>query len=179
MSTPLRRPLPALIALLALLLLTGLVWWRVLHRDSTSGAASNCVTQSPTGPTLPAPGLITLKVLNATDRNGIASKARTTLASDGFNIPNAAANDNPKVKIPGVAEIRYGPRGRDGALLVHYFLPGAKLVATHSKTATVVISLGERYRGVASPSSVQAALKRQQVALDTTTPGAPSPSPSC
>src|SRR3982750_2962517 len=37
-STLLRRPLPALIALFALLLLTALVWWRVLHRaDESAG----------------------------------------------------------------------------------------------------------------------------------------------
>jgi hypothetical protein len=174
-----RRPLPALIALIALLLLTGLVWWRVLHRDSGSTAAACPTTQAPSGPVLPSPSLITLEVLNATNRNGIAGKARSTLVSDGFNIPKPAANDKPKVKIHGVAEIRYGRPGKAAAQLVHYYLPGAKLVQTHSKTATVVVSLGDRYRGVASPSAVQAALKRKQIVLDTTTPGAPSPTSSC
>jgi hypothetical protein len=177
-----RRPLPALIALLALLLLTALVWWRVLNRDTGSPAASGCPstsTPSPAAASLPAPSLITLQILNATHRNGIAGKARTTLVSDGFDIPQAAGNDKPKVKIPGVAEIRYGPKGKDAAKLVRYYLPGAKLVPTSSKSATVVVSLGERYRGIASPSTVQAALKRAQIELTTTTPGAPSPSPSC
>jgi hypothetical protein len=174
-----RRPLPALIALLALLLLTALVWWRVLNRDNGGSTASGCPTETAAAATLPAPSLITLDVLNATDRNGIASKARTTLVADGFNVPNPAGNDKPKVRVRGVAEIRYGPTGRAAAELVHYYFPGARMVANNSKSAIVVISLGERYRGVASPSSVQAALKRKQIALDTTTPGAPSPSPSC
>lgn len=178
-STPLRRPLPALIALLALLLLTAIVWWRVLHRDTGSPAgSSSCSTQSSV-PTLPGPARVTLQVLNATHRAGIARKARNTLISDGFNVPAAASNDKPKVKIPGVAEIRFGPQGRDAAQLVHYYLPGARMVAKQTKGTTVVISLGEKFRGFVSPSSVQALLNRRQIRLDTTTPGAPSPSPTC
>lgn len=181
MTTPLRRPLPAVVALLALLLLTALVWWRVLNRDSgASSTASSCpTTHTSASAQLPAPSLITLDILNATNRGGIASKARTTLLNDGFNIPHVATNDKRKTKIHGVAEIRFGPSGHDAAQLVQYYLPGAKLVTTASKNATVVVSLGERYRGIASQSAVQAALKRKEIALDTTTPGAPSPSPSC
>lgn len=182
MTTPLRRPLPAVIALAALLVLTALVWWRVLHRDSGSDGteSSACRTDHPVaGATLPGPALVTLKILNATDRSGIASKARTRLAADGFNIPDPATNDRPKVKVRGVAEIRFGPRGRDGAKLLEYYLPGAKLVANDAGSATVTVSLGEKYRGIASASSVQAALKQKNIALQTAPPGQPSPSPSC
>ena len=180
MSTPLRRPLPALIALLALLLLTALVWWRVLNRDSGgTGNASNCPTTHPAAAELPGPNLVTVQVLNATKRAGIAGKARTTLISDGFNSPKAAANDKPKVKVRGVAEIRYGTRGRDGAKLLHYYFPRARLVRTDTKSATVVVSLGEKYRGVASPSSVQAALSSKDIELNTVPPGEPTPSPTC
>ena len=35
-----RRPLPALAFLLALSLLTALVWWRVLHRSDSAKAAA-------------------------------------------------------------------------------------------------------------------------------------------
>ena len=179
-SLPLRRPLPALIALLALLLLTALVWWRVLNRDNGSEAAGSCSTESPAAAAvLPGPNQVTVRVLNATDRTGIAGKARTTLVSDGFNSPNPAANDKRKVKIRGVAEIRYGRRGRDGAKLLRYYFPHARLVRTGVKSATVIVSLGDKYRGVASPSSVAAELRRANIALDTATPGEPGPSPTC
>jgi hypothetical protein len=181
-TTPLRRPLPAVIALAALLLLTALVWWRVLHRDDgvASAGSSTCSTQQPvSGPALPGPGLVTLKVLNATDRSGIAAKARTRLVTDGFNVPAAAANDKPKVRIRGVAEIRFGPKGRAAAKLVHYYLPGAKLVPTDARTATVTVSLGEKYQGIASASSVQAALKDKNIALQTAPAGQPSSGASC
>lgn len=175
-----RRPLPALIALVALLLLTGLVWWRVLHRGGGTGkSAGPCPTHVATQSTLPAPGQITLKVLNATKRTGIAARARSVLAADGFNIPGAAANDSPKTHIPGVAEIRYGPSERQAATLLHYYFPGARLVATTTRSTVVTVSLGDKYRSVASQTSVIAAMRRQQVALSSSGPAQPSGSPSC
>jgi hypothetical protein len=175
----LRRPLPALIALLALLLLTALVWWRVLNRDSGSAASSNCPTPSAPAAQLPGPNRVTVQVLNATSRNGIAGKARARLVADGFNSPRPAGNDKPKVKIRGVAQIRFGPRGRNGATLLHYYFPGARLVPSKSKSAIVVVSLGEKYRGIASASAVTATLHRRNIQLNTAAPGAPRPSPTC
>ena len=173
-----RRPVPALIALVALLLLTALVWWRVLHRGGNSSTGSDCPTQAP-HKQLPAPGLVTVQVLNATRRNGIASHARTTLVNDGFNVPNAASNDKPKAHIPGVAEIRFGPSGRQGAQLLHYYFPDARMVPTQSKYAVVVVSLGAKYQRVTSRSAVEAALQRQRIDLASAAPASPSSSATC
>lgn len=177
-ALPTRRPIPALIALIALLLLTALVWWRVLHRGGDSSGAASCPTQTPHS-SLPAPQLITVQVLNATKRNGIASHARSTLVTDGFNVPNAAANDKKKVRIAGSAEIRFGPSGRKGAQLLHYYFPDARMVATQSKYAVVIVSLGEKYRSVTSRSAVDATLQRKQIDLSSNAPGSPSSSPTC
>ena len=78
-----------------------------------------------------------------------------------------------------MAQIRYGTNGKGGAKLLRYYFPKAKLVHTKSKTSTVVVSLGERYQGVASPSSVSAALQDKSIELRTATPGPSSASPSC
>jgi hypothetical protein len=169
---------PALIALVALLLLTALVWWRVLHRGGGTSTASDCPTHAP-HKQLPAPGLVTVQVLNATKRNGIASRARTTLVNDGFQVPNAAGNDKAKVHISGVAEIRFGPSGRKGAQLLHYYFPDAHMVPTQSKYAVVVVSLGAKYQRVASRSAVETTLQRQQIDLASAPPGSPSSSPTC
>lgn len=178
-STSVRRPLPAVIALAALLLLTAIVWWRVLNRDSGGSASPSCTNQpAPTGATLPAPDLVTVQLLNSTDRQGIADKARAALVNDGFNSPDPATNDKQNVKIRGVAQIRYGTEGKAGARLLRYYFPKAKLVHTKSKTATVIVSLGQRYQGVASSSAVNAALQDKDIQLRTTSPG-PSASPSC
>jgi hypothetical protein len=175
-----KRPLPALVALLALLLLTSLVWWRVLHRGGGGTAAAPCPTHTASA-TLPAPARITVSVLNATKRSGIAARARTTLVTDGFNVPKAAANDGPKAKVPGVAEIRYGPKARNEAAMLHYYFPGARMVAVKGTTSTVVVSLGAKYRSVATPTTVQAALRRDDIALNApaTDSAAASTSASC
>jgi hypothetical protein len=183
-STLTRRPLPALISLLALLVLTALVWWRVLHRsdNSASGAEKPCPTPTSTAATttttsLPAPQKVTVEVLNATNRTGIGARARATLVADGFQIPTTAANDS--AKVPGVAEIRYGPAGKNAAKVLSYYLPGAKLVATPSRTATVVVSLGNRYSRVATPAAVQAAMARDHGTVQATTPAPSGTSKSC
>ena len=176
-----RRPLPALIALIALLLFTGLVWWRVLHRGE--GKASGCATpttsssSSPAPAALPAPPDVTVQVLNSTNRAGIASKARTVLVGYGFKSPKDAANDKHRVR--GVAEIRFGTAGAKAAQLLAFYFPGAKLVPTATeKTATVVVSLGSKYTKVASTDSVKAALTKQHLVTSSPAP-TPSGSPSC
>ena len=144
-STVQRRPLPALLALVALLLLTGLVWWRVLNRSSGDTAQhahrSACPSASSSAHALPAPSAVPIQVLNSTTRKGIAGNARTNLVADGFSSSDAAGNDarSKLNKIKSVGEIRYGPTGKAGATLVRYYLPGAVLVATTSKIASVVI----------------------------------------
>jgi LytR cell envelope-related transcriptional attenuator len=179
-STLTRRPLPALVSLVALLLLTSLVWWRVLHRGGDASAGSTpCPTPTMTvSETLPAQAQVTVQVLNATNRAGIAAKARTALTDDGFKSPKPATNDRPRVRVRGVAEIRYGPSALKAAKLLAYYFPGATLVPTTSKYTTVVVSLGDQYKRVATPEAVTAALTKDHVALQSTGP-TPSGSPSC
>lgn len=161
-----RRPVPALVALIALLVLTGLVWWRVLHRNSGQPQASPptpCATHTPTpsnSPALPAPDAVTIVVLNSTNRPGIAGQAQAVLVKDGFRSPRPAANDLAHHnKIKAVAQIRYSRRTKSAATLLHYYFPGAVLVKTHRPRSVVTISLGKRYRRVATPSRVRAAMR--------------------
>ena len=178
MASPMtRRPWPALVSLLALLLLAGLVWWRVLHRGGASAESGKpCPTSSTSAsapaPTqsLPAPDQVTVQVLNSTSRSGIAAKARETLTGYGFLSPKAATNDNPHKHVPGVAEIRFGPSGAKAAKLLSFYFPGAKLVPNAGKSAVVVVSLGERYKHVAAARDVTAALKKQHFATASAQP---------
>lgn len=179
-STVTRRPLPALVALVALLLLTGLVWWRVLNRSGATGhQAKPCPTVTP-AVHLPARNTVTVAVYNATTHVGIATKARQSLLADGFAVPTPAANASKKQlnKIAATATIQYGPAGRQGAMLLRYYFPGATMVATQSKSKTIAVALGSKYRAVASPASVDAALRRDKTVAGTPTTG-PSPAATC
>lgn len=188
-NTITRRPLPALVSLIALLALTALVWWRVIDRDTDSAttaapkttAAPCTTTPSAAAPTktLGAPGTVTVRVLNSTSRRGIAAKARTDLLAGGFKVPDPAGNDKRSGAITSTAQIRYGKAGTDGARLLRYYLPGAKLTLVKTtRSATVTVSLGDAYTKVASEQQVRAAMaaKRVAIAPATTSAGAKRPS---
>lgn len=177
-STTRRRPLPALIFLVALLAVTALVWWRVIGRntDSATSTARSCPTPTPStsaSVVLPTPQSVTVVVLNSTSRAGIASQARDVLVSDGFAVPDPADNDA-KGPVPGVAEIRYGAGQLPAAKLLRYYLPAAKLVRTTSADGSVVVSLGRKYKHLASRSVVQAALRRDGVVQQAASSPAPT-----
>src|ERR1700712_5111461 len=87
-----RRPLPALAFLLALSLLTALVWWRVLHRSDSAGASAKptCSTSAtPTQTVVPANASVTVNVLNSTTKTGLAAQVTALLVTDGFKTGTA------------------------------------------------------------------------------------------
>lgn len=200
-STVTRQPWPALVALLALLLLTALVWWRVLNRheggtpqaSSTStctpspAPSSSGAPASPSGSgghspvaQLPAPSAVTVKVLNSTTRQGLAGKAQAALIKAGFNSPQDAANDTKhQNEIKGIAQIRYGSKGRAAANLLKYYFPGARLVHTHSSRATVVVSVGRKFHHVATAKQVHAAMTADAVTASSTATPTSSSSTRC
>lgn len=180
-SPPRRRPLPALVFLVALTLLTALVWWRVLSRDESQASdQAVCPTSSPSsrsGTVLPRPAQVHLTVLNSTSRNQLAHSVAAALGKNGFKI-DKIANDTGNPVIKGVAEIRYLPNAKPGATLVSYYVTGAKLVPVTSKSNTtpaLVVSLGKSFKKLATADAVAAKLKAAGRSLAT---GTPTPSPT-
>ena len=151
------RPLPALVALLALLLLTALVWWRVLHRG---GASSGAAPAPPTTPsaTLPAPAGITLTVFNATNPTRARNRGARPHHPGRRRLQRRPARRQrqPQAKVPGVAEIRYGPTsegcGAPGALLLPRRPAGAP---TRARPGQWWSRSGPKYRSVATPTAVR------------------------
>jgi hypothetical protein len=183
-SPTMRRPLPALVFLVALTLLAALVWWRVLSRShhSTGSAKKSCSTSSASTKLLPAPPTVTVVVLNSTKRQGLAGSVRAVLVKDGFLSPDPAANDRTvRAPLPGVAEIRYPPAQLPAAKLLAYYLPGATLKPSTATDGKVVVSLGTKFKAVATPAAVTAALARDKVSEQRVASAAPAPSstPSC
>jgi LytR cell envelope-related transcriptional attenuator len=174
-----RRPLPALVLLLALTLLTALVWWRVLNRDTGhASGSSHCPSPSASGSTIPRPPSVSVSVLNSTNRAGIAAHTATKLTRLGFKVAGYG-NDDPRVHVTGVAEIRFGPDEKDGAALLEYYFPGAKMVALKADPAgKVVVSLGAKFHEVGGALAARAAMRSNHVSLAPATPTGSSTSAS-
>jgi hypothetical protein len=162
-----RRPLPALAFLLALSLLTALVWWRVLHRAEASSQPTSTPTPSCAPPTpvtaVPAPASVTITVLNSTQRSGLAASVGGLLAHDGFRIASVGNDLTSRAPVAGVAEIRFGPAGATAAALLAYYVPGATLVRDSRTAASVDLALGAKYTALAAPTAVAKALAAAHV----------------
>jgi len=176
-----RRPLPALICLLALTLLTALVWWRVIHRGVTSTAtAKNPCTSQSTPTVLPQASSVTITVYNATNRTGLAKTTAKVLGTDGFKVA-VFANDPSGLPVAGVAEIRFSADQKNSAALLSYYLPGAKMVPLDaSSDSKLVVSLGANFKAVALPSAAHAAMTSAHVSQAAPGPTrTPSPTSTC
>jgi len=153
-----RRPVPAIVCLIALTLLTALVWWRVLNRDEGSGAAAGCTPADRN--VLPRPDTIDLIVLNSTGKPGLAKGAAAALRKQGFTV-TSVGNDTGHKAIQNIGEIRFSPDQQAAATLLGYFFPGAtSLPLTAAKPDRLIISLGKTFKTLRSLASVQAALAK-------------------
>jgi len=156
-----RRPIPPLIFLLVLALAAAGVWWNVLKKDSERKAdeAKACATAQAAPPSLD-PTTLSVRVLNATDRGGLAQQVAGELQARGFTVAEIG-NDDTDREVTGPGEIRHGPRGTDAAAYVALYLPGASEYPDTRATAQVDIVLGPDFEfpaGLATPEQIAAAL---------------------
>lgn len=166
-----RRPLPALVFLLALSLLTGLVWWRVIHRASADEHPAAVASCPPTASIalVPLPAAVPVTVLNSTQRNGLARATSETLRKLGF--PNPAYDNDQSGLVPGVAEVRYGSKAKAAATLVSFYFPGSTLVPAQKADSGVVVSLGAKFTAVATAAAVKQAMTAAHVTQTPARPG--------
>lgn len=171
-ARPTRRPLPALIALVALTLLTALVWWRVLNRDHhTSHSAASCDHATSGQTVLPSPRTVTVFVLNSTNRAGLAKTTAAALSKSGFKV-SGYGNDTGNPVIAGVAEIRFSTDQKNAATLLGFYITRSKLVPLPAtSTQKLEISLGQQFKAVTADAAVTSAMK----AANTTVSAVPSP----
>jgi hypothetical protein len=155
-----RRPLPALAFLLALSLLTALVWWRVIHRADTGHTTAKQPCPSPSNTVVPQASAVTVHVLNSTNRAGLAHSASAAFTARGFQV---ATIGNDQTLVAGVAEIRYGTKGAAAAMLVSFYLPGATLVTKQSSDSDVEISLGAKFKSVSTTAQAKQAMQSRHI----------------
>ena len=175
-GTSVRRPIPAVVFILLLSLLSAIVWYRVLNRSpastpKASAPATHACVKKPatTTPTKakpvawPATAAVHISVLNGTQRNGLAKSVATELKGRGFKI--GAVTNDPTGPI-AVTQVRYGTTMATAARLLSLYLPGSTLVPNKTKTVTVVVSLGSSYSHLSTNAAVA---KAKKTAVVTTT----------
>lgn len=156
-----RRPIPPLIFLLVLALAAAGVWWNVLQKDKAQKAdqAETCASAQEAPPSLD-PTTLSVRVLNATDRGGLAQQVAGELQNRGFTVAEIG-NDDTDREVTGPGEVRYGPRGADAAAFVALLLPGAGEYPDTRATAQVDLVIGPEFEwpaSLATPEQVAAAL---------------------
>jgi hypothetical protein len=149
-----RRPLPPLVFLLVLAVAAAAVWIYVLRDDGGTTTAASC---TPAAPSLP-PSSVTVQVLNATTKQGLATTVAKDLQERGFKV-GAPDNDRSGRTVTGVGEIRHGARGKQAAAFLAAYLPGATDYQDTRATGTVDLVIGPAYVSLASADQVAAAQK--------------------
>lgn len=137
------------------------VWWNVLrqHQAQTAEAAEACATAQQAPPSLD-PTTLSVRVLNATDRSGLAQQVAEDLRNRGFTVAEVG-NDDTERNVTGPGEVRHGPRGSNAARFLSVFVPGATLFPDTRATAQVDLVLGPTFEfpaGLAAAEQVAAAL---------------------
>lgn len=159
---PHRRPGPWLAFLTVLVLIAVVVWWKVLGAANDDNGKNNaaCGPQITESVTTMDPKTVRVRVYNATERSGLARQVSTVLKQKKFTV--LSSSNDPLAdtrKVDGVAEIRYGDKGQQQALLISFWFPGAKLVSDSRKDAIVDVAIGPAYKAVATDAQVSQAKK--------------------
>ncbi|CAL9308002.1 hypothetical protein SUDANB51_03921 [Streptomyces sp. enrichment culture] len=138
------------------------------RKASAAGGGTECgpatkASPSPSAKPLPEPRAITVNVLNATTRSGLAKKTADELKKRGFKIGdvgNATKEYDKKVKGPGVL---LGPAAaRDTALpVLGTQLPGAeRRTEAARKGAAVDLVIGDGFKELAKKPAADQALTK-------------------
>ncbi|WP_031048623.1 LytR C-terminal domain-containing protein [Streptomyces sp. NRRL F-5650] len=171
---PVRRRGRVVFAAVACVTVLGVLGWGTLQlidvftggdKASAAGAAG-CATPakaspSPTAPALPKPGQVTVNVLNATTRSGLAQKTADELKKRGFRVgevSNAPAEYDKKVTGTGLL-LGPAPSVKTSLTLLGTQLPGAEhRTDAARKGADVDLIIGDGFKGLAKPADADAAL---------------------
>jgi len=138
----------------------GWVGWHVLRgrHDAAHRAVRTCVTPTP-APVPAQPGDVTVAVLNATAKVGLAHQVAAALHAQGFRIGRVG---NTKAVVAGTATVAYAPGDRAVALAVAEHVTGATLTPVSS--GRVTLELGPGFTVLAPQAEVSAAHARDVTA---------------
>lgn len=138
----------------------------LLSDDTTDAAAAASGSASPQPCTtlmvipvvdLPEASEVRVNVYNSTRKPGLAAATAAELEARGYDV-RKVGNDPTGARVQGVAEIRYGPAAEDGARLIAYEFPGARMILVGRTGPRVDVALGETFGAMPTTADVAAAL---------------------
>ncbi|MEB3368512.1 envelope integrity protein Cei [Saccharopolyspora mangrovi] len=183
-----RRPLPALVVLVALVVLSGLLWTRVFGSVEDIDAATTCNPPgAPTAPpevsgqpaqvplgtmlerdalnsTTPVPPQdVHVRVLNGNGESRQATMVGDELASLGFS-KGGADNDSVYVNydLQCHGQIRFGAAGMSAARTLSLIAPCAQLVRDEREDAAVDFALGADFDDIKTTQEAKQVLQQLQ-----------------
>jgi hypothetical protein len=146
----------SLLVIVSLLVLMGIV--KLPFGDEFSAGVDYAeVGDTPcpsSGSSIPDPSTVTVQVLNASSRQGVAGAATSMLQGAGFTTLDPG---NADAAVISAVEIDAGPRAVDAAYAVARFFPDSRVTLTSSTDTTVTVVLGTFYEGALSTEEAQSA----------------------
>jgi hypothetical protein len=119
---------------------------------------------------LPAPGQVSLRLLNGTGRDRLARTVANELARRGFRVTHTG---NAPRALVGDSRVYYGPGGRPAALLVSAHVLGSAVVPVpKAARGAVDVVLGSAFARLRTPAEASGYARR------VVTSGVPAPKPS-
>jgi len=169
-----RRPQRAIIALVALIGVTVVVWSTVFLRagDINSRVSCPATATGDTGTGLSytalnsvqptPPNSVTVRVLNASNAVGAGSTVAAELSQWGFTIAGQPADDPlyPRGDMRCVGQIRFGPAGAGAARTVSLLVPCAELIRDDRQDDTVDLALGTDFTDLTPNSDARNVLNQ-------------------
>lgn len=108
----------------------------------------------PVAAPLPAPGQVRLVLRNGTQRDGLGRTVGDALAARGFAVLSTGNAPGP---VAGPAQVRFGPRARQGATLLAAHVLGAQLRPVPAlPPGTVQLYLGTSFVRLRTPAETAA-----------------------
>lgn len=113
-------------------------------RPTAEAAGANCHQVKVPAP---RPASFRLNVYNNSDKVGLARTTSKALARRGYRI-GTVANDPSQAPVRAPAEVRFGDKGYDAALMVAAMIPDTRMVHDPRRDTSVDLALGPDFRGL-------------------------------
>lgn len=124
---------------------------------------------------LPPASKVIINVYNGTKRAGLAAQTADVFVARGFKVKKVG-NDPNGQPVMGVGELRFGPKGAEGAHRLTYYMPGVKLVEITRNTKRIDVVLGQDFVDLVPDNEVAASMASPTPTyLGPGCPGSPAP----